>query len=94
MKTKTFLALFCLLCISSGFSSCQRHSSDQWKLVWEDNFDQKTGFDPQVWSKIPRGKSYTLACCIEYINKTMNKHIITLEDPVEYEFIPLQSIIV
>ena len=23
----------------------------------------------------------------------MNKHIITLEDPVEYEFIPLQSII-
>lgn len=48
MKTKTFLALFCLLCISSGFSSCQRHSSDQWKLVWEDNFDQKTGFDPQV----------------------------------------------
>ena len=39
------------------------------------------------------GKSYTLACCIEYINKTMNKHIITLEDPVEYEFIPLQSII-
>lgn len=41
MKTKTFLALFCLLCISSGFSSCQRHSSDQWKLVWEDNFDQK-----------------------------------------------------
>ena len=57
MKTKTFLALFCLLCISSGFSSCQRHSSDQWKLVWEDNFDQKTGFDPQVWSKIQRGKS-------------------------------------
>ena len=53
MKTKTFLALFCLLCISSGFSSCQRHSSDQWTLVWEDNFDQKTGFDPQVWSKIP-----------------------------------------
>ena len=57
MKTKTFFALFCLLCISSGFSSCQRHSPDQWTLVWEDNFDQKTGFDPQVWSKIPRGKS-------------------------------------
>lgn len=39
------------------------------------------------------GKSYTLACCIEYINKTMNKHIITLEDPVEYEFVPSHSII-
>lgn len=39
------------------------------------------------------GKSYTLACCIEYINQTMNKHIVTLEDPVEYEFIPAHSII-
>lgn len=57
MKTKTFLALFCLLCISSGFSSCQRHSSDQWKLVWEDNFDQTGSFDPASWSKIPRGTS-------------------------------------
>lgn len=57
MKTKTFIALFCLLCISSEFLWCQRYPSDQWRLVWEENFDQTTGFDPQIWSKIPRGKS-------------------------------------
>ena len=26
-------------------------------MVWEYNFDHKSFFDPQVWSKIPRGKS-------------------------------------
>lgn len=30
------------------------------------------------------GKSTTLACMIDEINKTQHKHIITLEDPVEY----------
>lgn len=30
------------------------------------------------------GKSTTLACIIDYINKNYNKHIITLEDPIEY----------
>ncbi|MDL4841677.1 type IV pilus twitching motility protein PilT [Aquibacillus rhizosphaerae] len=30
------------------------------------------------------GKSTTLAAMIDYMNKTMNKHIITLEDPIEY----------
>ena len=30
------------------------------------------------------GKSTTLACMIDAINKTEDKHIITLEDPVEY----------
>lgn len=30
------------------------------------------------------GKSTTLAAMIDYINKTMKKHIITLEDPIEY----------
>lgn len=30
------------------------------------------------------GKSTTLACMIEEINKTKAKHIITLEDPIEY----------
>lgn len=30
------------------------------------------------------GKSTTLAAMIDYINSTMRKHIITLEDPVEY----------
>ncbi|SDK41023.1 type IV pilus twitching motility protein PilT [Sediminibacillus albus] len=30
------------------------------------------------------GKSTTLAAMIDYMNHTMNKHIITLEDPIEY----------
>ncbi|MCT8137500.1 type IV pilus twitching motility protein PilT [Anaerobacillus sp. CMMVII] len=30
------------------------------------------------------GKSTTLAAMIDYINQTMNKHILTLEDPIEY----------
>lgn len=30
------------------------------------------------------GKSTTLACIIDYINKNKQKHIITLEDPLEY----------
>jgi twitching motility protein PilT len=30
------------------------------------------------------GKSTTLAAMIDYMNRTMRKHIITLEDPIEY----------
>lgn len=30
------------------------------------------------------GKSTTLACMIDYINRTRQAHIITLEDPIEY----------
>lgn len=30
------------------------------------------------------GKSTTLACIIDLINRTRNEHIITLEDPIEY----------
>lgn len=30
------------------------------------------------------GKSTTLACVIDYINRNYDKHIITLEDPIEY----------
>ena len=39
------------------------------------------------------GKSTTLAAMIEYINAAHRKHIITLEDPIEYVFEDNQSII-
>ncbi|MGA2175806.1 MAG: PilT/PilU family type 4a pilus ATPase [Verrucomicrobiota bacterium] len=39
------------------------------------------------------GKSTTLAAMIEHINATSRKHIITLEDPIEYVFEDNQSII-
>jgi twitching motility protein PilT len=39
------------------------------------------------------GKSSTLAAMVNYINHTMNKHIITIEDPIEYVFKDKRSII-
>lgn len=42
-----------------------------------------------VWS----GKSTTLATLINYINKNSSKHIITIEDPIEYIFENEKSIV-
>ena len=39
------------------------------------------------------GKSTTLAALIHHINRTQNKHIITLEDPVEYIHTNINSVI-
>ncbi|MDR3402881.1 MAG: PilT/PilU family type 4a pilus ATPase [Chthoniobacter sp.] len=39
------------------------------------------------------GKSTTLAAMVEHINLTSKKHIITLEDPIEYLFEDKQSVI-
>lgn len=39
------------------------------------------------------GKSTTLACMIDTINRERNVHIITIEDPIEYFFTPKNSII-
>lgn len=39
------------------------------------------------------GKSTTLAAMIEHINQTQRRHIITLEDPIEYVFEDKKSII-
>ena len=39
------------------------------------------------------GKSTTLATIIEEINKTHNRHIITIEDPIEYEHNDKESIV-
>ena len=39
------------------------------------------------------GKSTTLAAMIDYINKNYNKHIITIEDPIEYVYQRQRSII-
>lgn len=39
------------------------------------------------------GKSTTLASMIEYINKNFNKHILTVEEPIEFTFEDKNSII-
>ena len=42
-----------------------------------------------TWS----GKSTNLASMVDYINKNFKKHIITIEDPVEFEFKSWQSLV-
>ena len=39
------------------------------------------------------GKSSTLAAMIEHINQTRAEHVITVEDPVKFRFIPKKSIV-
>ncbi|WP_269526729.1 type IV pilus twitching motility protein PilT [Coraliomargarita parva] len=39
------------------------------------------------------GKSSTLASMINYINHTYDKHIVTLEDPIEFTYTDIKSII-
>lgn len=39
------------------------------------------------------GKSTTLACMIDHVNKERSVHIVTIEDPIEYFFTPKKSII-
>jgi twitching motility protein PilT len=39
------------------------------------------------------GKSTTLAAMIEFINRNFNKHIITIEDPIEFKFDDHRSIL-
>jgi twitching motility protein PilT len=39
------------------------------------------------------GKSTTMAALIEYINQLRREHIITVEDPIEYQFTDKQAII-
>ncbi len=39
------------------------------------------------------GKSTTLASLVEYVNTTLEKHIITIEDPIEYVFETKKSLI-
>ncbi len=39
------------------------------------------------------GKSTTLAALIDHMNKTQNKHILTIEDPIEFVHLSQQSLI-
>jgi len=46
-----------------------------------------------VVGPIGQGKTTTLATLIEMINQTKSKHILTIEDPIEYQFESKKSII-
>src|SRR5262245_22117352 len=39
------------------------------------------------------GKSTTLASMLEYVNRNLHKHIVTIEDPIEFQFEDKRSIV-
>jgi twitching motility protein PilT len=39
------------------------------------------------------GKTTTLACLVEEVNKTRNAHIVTIEDPIEFAFTPKNALV-
>jgi twitching motility protein PilT len=39
------------------------------------------------------GKSTTMATMLDYINRTMKRHIITLEDPIEFVYQNSKSLV-
>ena len=49
-----FIMVFITLSILYGCT--EKQSSNEWKLVWQDEFEG-TSFDESTWSKIPRGGS-------------------------------------
>lgn len=61
MKSKNVLYFLILWVVAFVFVSCKSSrvavTSSEWSLVWKENFNQKQGFDAEVWSKIPRGGS-------------------------------------
>ncbi|MDO8459784.1 MAG: PilT/PilU family type 4a pilus ATPase [Nanoarchaeota archaeon] len=60
--------------------------------VWQDIINLHQGL-VLVTGTTGSGKTTTLASLIEEINKTANKHIVTIEDPVEYLYTSKKSII-
>ncbi len=38
------------------------------------------------------GKSTTLACMLNWVNQNLDKHVVTLEDPIEFNFIDAKSV--
>ena len=48
------------------------------------NFTVSKGEMVAIMGPSGSGKSTTLACIVDYINRTKQKHIITLEDPLEF----------
>lgn len=60
--------------------------------LWKQLCERENGL-VLVTGSTGSGKSYTLGACINYINDTMHRHIITLEDPIEMIFDTKKSLI-
>jgi len=57
MKNSKIAFLFITVIYFIISCTSNNRTKDKWVLVWEENFDQVTGLDTTVWSKIPRGTS-------------------------------------
>ncbi|MDO4782255.1 MAG: glycoside hydrolase family 16 protein [Capnocytophaga felis] len=57
MRKALLLLLVLILSVSCSVSKQAFVHPNNWKLVWEDDFDRKDIFATGVWSKIPRGTS-------------------------------------
>ncbi len=57
MKRILLSVLGLLLLVSCSVSRNAMVNPEQWKLVWEDDFNRKDIFSTGIWSKIPRGGS-------------------------------------
>lgn len=55
MKKYLIFILFPIAC--NLFTNCHTPEKEEWKLIWEDDFNRDGIIDTTVWSKIPRGKS-------------------------------------
>lgn len=65
-------------------------------VVPEDQFKKFTEFPNGLvlfTGAMGSGKSTSMAAVIEYINQTSSKHIITIEDPIEYRYTLKNSLI-
>ena len=49
------MALVCLGLMALTTVGQTSGKKGTWKLVWQEEFDNKAGFDTTSWSKIPRG---------------------------------------
>ena len=67
------------------------------QLNLPDKVLEKLSFEPRglilITGIAGSGKSTTIASMIEYVNQNVEKHIITIEDPVEFVFIDKKSIV-
>lgn len=82
--------------IAAAFRPINREVPTLDKLHLPDDFKQLTRFRSGLVLMVGTagsGKSTTLVALIEHLNRTQPKHIITLEDPIEYTYAPREALI-
>ena len=62
------MALVCLGLMALTTVGQTSGKKGTWKLVWQEEFDNKAGFDTTSWSKIPRGRQTGITICLILIH--------------------------